>query len=428
MFFWKKKEKTEQVDAVPTTGEATASAPVAPAASPDVLQNIVKTETSETERLLEEAPEIDSSLLQEVGPPQSPLLTILKASFVGLVVVGIGAYVFFTSQFTDYLNFATSALGVPNISQQLASGNSSLINLQTSLNLYNYLDLKGALDKFSYFGDSYLRDYEISTSQTAENSEKADALEEMSVLKDKLKDAITDVKNRLLASFTAPLHSKEYTTADQAQTLFEQKLVETLRNKAAELANNSDSQAKRDYKNYMYMIKLVGNKPLRDLIVKADFDALQDKDLYKFIKDTNKLIVNDLSIIQEIKDKRIKWSDIINELKLRTMAVDSYYNENFYNEIGGIRYTSYTFDSSGPKIEIVGETKRIDTLNFTMIANLIDELNKSKLFKDAAMRNFSKSGSLDSGYTASLKLSLGLTTDAEKDSKNSVTASANTNM
>ena len=86
----------------------------------------------------------------------------------------------------------------------------------------------------------------------------------------------------------------------------------------------------------------------------------------------------------------------------------AYHSENYFDELGGIQYTSYDFDSSGPSISIVGETKRFDTTNFTMIVNLIDELNNSDLFENAEMHSFSKSGSLESGYTASVKLNLGL--------------------
>ena len=96
------------------------------------------------------------------------------------------------------------------------------------------------------------------------------------------------------------------------------------------------------------------------------------------------------------------------EIDLRTIAVDQYYNQDNYDTIGGIRYTSYDFDSVDKSISIIGEIKRYDTVNFTMIANLIDELNASETFEDAEMRSFSKAGSLDDGYTSSVRLKLTL--------------------
>ena len=43
-----------------------------------------------------------------------------------------------------------------------------------------------------------------------------------------------------------------------------------------------------------------------------------------------------------------------------------------------------------------------------MISNLIDEFNRSEMFENADTRTFSKNGSLENGYTATLKLSLDL--------------------
>ncbi|MFH1284189.1 MAG: hypothetical protein ABIH78_01195 [Candidatus Peregrinibacteria bacterium] len=380
-----------------------------------VIENIVSTETSKgEERILEEAPELDVSLLREIAPPKSLLLLVLKVVFGVLVAAGASAILFFTSQLTTTFDFLASKFGIPNISKELASSNSEITSLQTDLNLSRYLQIKGDLDRLSFYGDSYVRDYEVANSQTSENTDKKAAVDDLAVLRDQLREIFMAVKDNAVLDISAPLVDKEIADEAALTTLFEQELVSKLTEKSTELADSSDPQAKRDYKNYRQTINLVGNSALRNLVVQTDFDSLSDKDLYIFIKSLNAVIVNDLSIIQKIKDMRIKWSDIINEIDLRTMAVDSYYSENYYDEIGGIRYVSYDFDSANQSISIVGETKRFDTNNFTMIANLIDELNSSSLFKNAEMKSFSKSGSTDTGYTASLKLSLDLEPDDTK--------------
>ncbi|OGJ42215.1 hypothetical protein A3I58_01215 [Candidatus Peregrinibacteria bacterium RIFCSPLOWO2_02_FULL_39_10] len=144
------------------------------------------------------------------------------------------------------------------------------------------------------------------------------------------------------------------------------------------------------------------------MFLSIDFTALSNQEIYDFIKNVNSVIINDLTIIQKIKEQRIKWSDMIDEIALRTMTIDRHYNQNFYDDLGGIRYTSYNFNSGSKTISISGETKKFDTMNFTMIVDLIDELNKSKFFKDAAVRSLSKAGSVKDGYTSSLQLSLTL--------------------
>lgn len=374
---------------------------------PALIENIVSTETRKEERILEEAPEIDVSLMQEVAPPKSLLLLVLKISFGIFVALFLASFVFFTSQLSTTFDFALSSLEVSNISNDLAASNSEILRLKTDMNLYAYLKIKAYLDEFSFYGDSYIQNYEIANSQTASEREKTDAVTTIKALKDYLKESFSSVKAKFALDFTAPLKSVDSSDED-LKAKFEEQLTIALTKKAEDLVNSTDLQAVRDYKNYNQTLNLVGNTALKDLVVATDFDALSDKDLYKLIKKINSLIVNDLSIIQAIKDARIKWSDVINEIKLRTKAVDTYYSDNFYNELGGIRYTSYDFDSVASTITITGETKRFDTANFTMISNLIDELNRSPLFENAGMNSFSKSGTIDAGYLASIRMVLNL--------------------
>ena len=371
-----------------------------------LVSSIVSTETATgEENILGAAPEIDQSLLQGLEPPKSLLLLILKIVFVLLLVASVSAFAFFSTQLTTRLEGLTAGLDIPNVAQDLASTNAEIIKLQTDINFNRYLRIKGYLDIFSYSGDSYLQNYEVSVSQTASDAEKRDAGEEMSRLKTSMREALKSARDLYVKSLFVPLADE---SEGDLESIFKDGLTTALSKEAQSLAEKSEPEAQRDFKNYVQAMGLVSNQELKDLIVQADFDAMSAEQLYTFIKKINSLLVNDLTIIQNIKDARIKWSDIINEIDLRTIAVDGYYTDDFYNELGGIRYTSYDFDSTNRSIAIVGETKRFDTTNFTMIANLIDEFNRSDLFEGAEMKSFSKSGSLTDGYTAVLKLALNL--------------------
>lgn len=368
----------------------------------DLIKNIVSAETPDQRAILGEVPILDTSLLAGMVPQKSVILTVLKLTFGLLLLVSVASVLFFTSQLTNTFDFIAKKLGIPNISQELASTNAEIIKLQTDLNTYRYLEIKALLDQFSFDGDNYLRNFDTVSSQTASENDKTLAVEEMDSARGKLRDSFMNLREKLAVKFSVPLIDKNFTDGMQLESLFE----EGLRTRLTQKTN--ESQVKRDYKNYSQTINLVGNSNLRNLIIQTDFDNLTDGQLSTLIETTNSLIVNDLSIIHAIKSQRIKWSDIINEIELRTIAVDSYYDEDFYDALGGIRYNSYDFDSGQRKITISGETKRFDTTNFTTIANLIDELNRSDLFENGEMRSFSKSGSLDEGYTATLQLSLNL--------------------
>ncbi len=379
------------------------------AADSQMVSSIVSTETAPGEtNILGAAPEIDMSLLEDTGPPKSTMLTVLKIAFWALLVLGIAAVVFFKSQLSNGFQAITKNFDIPNLAQDLATTNEEIIKLQTEVNFNRYLQIKGNLDLFAYSGDSYLQYFEVANSQTANGAEQKKAGEEMVRLKGEMKKSFLAARDLIIKNISVPLTDKNYETEAQLNQLFEEKLRLALNQSADAIKENQDPEAKRDYKTYVQTVALVGNVEVKNTLVNTDFDTLSDADLYDLVNKMNKLVVNDLSAIQEIKTKRVKWSDIINEIDRRTVAVDSYYTDDFYDELGGVQYTSYDFDAENRSISIVGETKRFDTTNFTTITNLIDELNRSDFFNKAEMKSFSKAGSLADGYTATVKLDLSL--------------------
>ena len=382
----------------------------------DIVKSIVagaEKKGEKKEKLLGLAPELDRSLLEEIEAPTSFMLILLKVLFWLLVVASAASFLFFTFQLSDTFDFVSSRWSqVPSVQKQIISSNAEILNFQTDLNFFRMLQAKSYLDEITYHGDSYLQFYEVYTSQTTTNAQKSNAKGEMNKLREPLSNAFNAAKALLIEPLYVDLIVLgEEETQVPVETQFQTELKNDLKVEADKFAQSDDPDARRENKNYIHTMRLVGNAGLVNLMVNTDFDALTDEELYNFIKELSLKVTNELSIIQQIKSARIRWSDIINEIDLRTKAIDTYFSQDLYDDYGGIRYTSYDFDSTARTISIVGETKRFDTTNFTMISNLIEELNRSVMFGNAEMRAFTKSGSLDDGYTASLKLTLNLTED-----------------
>lgn len=371
---------------------------------PAVVESAIKTQEEPMEKtLLEAAPTVDTDLLEEIEPPKSVLLYALKGVFVLLVAVGIGSFLFFTSQLNSYLDFATDPLSIPSTLGELKATNEDVKNAQTDINLYRYL--KGAiyLDNFSYYGDDYLKNYSLYANESATDEEKTAAKVKTDELKLDLSDSFKAVQENLTKEISIPLVDTDVPTDEELATLFTGLLNDKLG-----LADATSS----DYKLYKQAQKLVNNGELKTLLKDTDFASLKDADLAVFIGKVNDLALDEFSVIQKIKDKRVSWSDVINRIEFETSYIDQYFSEGYFDEVGGIQYTSYDFDASTGKISITGITKRYNTDNFTMISNLIDQLNFSPFFNNVAMKSFTKSGSSDEGYTATLKLDLELQKDA----------------
>ncbi len=382
---------------------------------PTLVNNIVANTTKEDERILEVAPELDKSLLQEVGPQKSLLLVSLKLLFGVLTLLSLGSLIFFTSQLTNKFDFFSSKFNMPSLSKTLKASDEEVIKLQTDINFYSALKTKGYLDEATYYGDSFIKYFEVVNNPTTDPKDQKTAAQELGKLFPKIVSALDLAKLQMVKESTVPVLTLETNENIDPESFFQSELLKKLDDKAAPLADTEDEQAKRDYKNYIITKSVVSNSELKSLILNTDYASMSEKEFYEFLKDFSKKYSNELSVIQRIKDERIMWSDIINEIDLRTIAVDRYYNQNSYDQIGGILYTSYDFDADSQSISIIGEIKRFDTVNFTMIANLIDELNRSDLFANAAMQSFSKSGSLNDGYISSVRLQLDLERDETED-------------
>ena len=73
-------------------------------------------------------------------------------------------------------------------------------------------------------------------------------------------------------------------------------------------------------------------------------------DRYTILEEVNNLTRNEIAIIQTIKENRIKWSEVITNIENVTRTVDLYYDQGFFEEIGGISYSSYDFDTVNNRV------------------------------------------------------------------------------
>jgi len=412
----KKDKKGESVEEPLETPRPT------PIATSSVLDSIVKnTEKGKEESLLEAPPALDDSLLDAIEPPRSILLYVLKGALSMLIAVGIGSVAFFTSQLTYQFSFMDSIVEIPSLINDLDSSNEELLETQTKYNMYKYLQGKQYLNRFSYEGDDFIRNYYIISNKSMSQSDRTKASEDMEGLKEKIIEAFNTAGGFMLGDLHVTLIGDEYDEEFQFRSLFASNLNKTLLEEAKEFQQSENDSEKLEYKLYRDTSKLVENAALLALLRTSDLEKMEDLELAKIIVSMNDTVVNELSTIQLIKDDRINWSDVMNEIEVETSRVDQYFSKDFFDQFGGIQYTSYDFDSESSKIVITGNTKRFDSTNFTLISNLIDQLNESHIFKNVEMRSFTKSGSAEDEYTTStLRLNLQLQTEALHDSDTSV--------
>ncbi len=347
---------------------------------------------------------------------------LLLLTFLG----GLGM----TGYFYIELSPAFNAFSL-NATQRLANLNENLRQVQTDVNKYRYLTAQLKLNEFSYQFDNFLSN--VAKKTAAGDAASGDVLTRL----EEEKKALPILLNDIRANITSELVVQTATPAGQPRQNDEEilqdaivKLKESLRRerKTFSKETSATSQEAADLKLIDNAIKLVGNKPLlaalHNISIKnfgldlSDYAAQPDsKKQAKLQELANSILAStksDISTIAELKQKRINWSSIIKKIANETGNIsNAHYGDSVaYENYGGIVYTGYEFDTVTNKIVLSGISKTLDGTNFTLLSNLIQQLESSSDFENVEMRSFakSKSGSGGTGeaYFANFKLDLAL--------------------
>jgi len=116
------------------------------------------------------------------------------------------------------------------------------------------------------------------------------------------------------------------------------------------------------------------------------------------------------SKLEKIIKERIVWSDLLKEIQQVTSQTPTL-------QVNGLSYYNYTGNAKTQTMTISGEVQH--ERMFTLIANLVDTINKHPRFYDFIHRNFSK-GSINkesTKYKQGVSISFKFLTDSELDNK-----------
>ena len=341
------------------------------------------------------------SLLEDFVAPKNYALIALKWLNGVLAVSFFVGFLFFTFQTTTVFSFIHKAFDLKPPYVALEKINDEVLKSKTDLNFYKYRSLKVEIDKLTFFGDAYRQAFNEANSMTSSNSEKLDAKERMALISSEIKSSV----KQIVEFYAIPLEENLIRLDDKENTV---EFANSLKDKISKEIEQYGENESIEKRNLNQMIGLVTNGALKNIFTSIDIDSLNEQETADFLASVVAEASNDFTAIDSVKKDRVDWSEVMNEIEQRTIAVDNYFSDEFYNELGGIRYTSYDFDSNNRSLTLLGDTKSFETTNFSMIANLIDELNRSEMFSNAEMKSFNKTGSFSEGYSATLKVTMDL--------------------
>jgi len=375
--------------------------------------------------ILGPAPTLEKSLEQEKEASSKRKLRLYQFIFVSIfVAAGAMSFYFYSELSPDFSLFGA------NTTQRLADTNTNVRQVQTLVNKDRYLAAQLKLNEFSYQSDRFLSSVAKANDPTINSFDKRAIFADLEESKQALPVLMGEIREILSKDIVAETRRSEKEpeqTPDELLAAAQEDLRGALRAEKNKFnQKTTDPQEILDIKLVDNATKLVGSRALVAALQATSSDAFQKQlEEYAAAPDPQKLkgvqdvigkvlssTKSDLATIAEIKRNRIEWSTIIGQIKEETLNIDKNFNQPLlYDTLGGVVYNGYEFDTNSNKIVLSGTTKTPDASNFTLMSNLIDQLENSRYFQDVDMRSFTKSkGTTTNEFLANFKIDLGLET------------------
>ncbi len=327
------------------------------------------------------------------------------------VILGVLVFGFFHTQLSETFTWFGA-----NPTQELISYEASFQDQQSSINLYNLLITKFALDDFTTAADSFLvKNSQYESDYTATN-ELAALDEDLADLQKDMNEALTTAQERLRKTF----YPRQLLTGDVSVVDLEDSYISLLKlhisDEKQALRGLEDEESLQEVSNLEGALALLNARDLTNDVKALDLtEDLAIETVESLFTQTTAISKDQTSTILAIRNGRVNWESILDEVENVTKKIDPLFGSGIPSNI---EYSNLSFNLASTKGSVRGETRTDDTLNFSLISDLVDQLELSTYFADVTTRSFSKSESSDDDFSASF--SLEMTMQAGDDDRDAV--------
>jgi hypothetical protein len=381
---------------------------VAPSSeSSKVVNAVVSQSNASKERILGPKP-LTSSAVEYTGASAGWTSILAKIS----LFLAIGVLVFFYSQLQTRFE-----LFWKNPAQQLAGLESSIEAEQTMLNRYHWTLAKFALDDFSVMADHYLYQRVQYESEWTSRNTKLELEEELFVLSADIKSSLTIVKENI----SEPLYPEGYDFSDltlaDLKSRYENLLLQDIELKKQELLTKEGGPYTTDIANLSSVANLINHKEFQALLLSTNLDGdLSTETIESLFQVSMEVSESPFLTFLNIKNSRVNSTNLLQNIDSITGTVDPLYGSAVLSYID---YSTISLDTEENNLTLRGSVRTDDSLNFSMISDLIDAFEQSSLFADVSTRSFSKNEDSEEGYMAHFMLEM--TLQSGEDERDEVT-------
>lgn len=415
------------------TPVATGSATAAPSktAQPEFFASTALQEKAGVSKLMEnittqkaqlEKPKIEdllgkkSAILEKSIEQETQLKLKKKLRLAQSMMVASAALVLAVNGFLYYqLNPALDIAGAVNWSfdnnlrNDLFNLNQNLKSVQTDLNKYRYLTGQLYLNQFGY-ESTRLMDSVAALENAPTAPEKAEIQSVVEEAKNRLPALLDGVKKNLALPVVVE------TQATRGEEVVDPLMVEQEFQRELKQAINAEKRSVREagaqsgldlpvsaLSFFDNAAKLVGNSKLTANIkkktsegFKADLaqyvennDAAQRESFRTFIDDLLASTKVNLATISNLRNARVRWSEVINRLEQITAKVNADHNSGKgSSNASSIEYSSLDFNAENGRITLSGVNTTQSGTNREVVTYLLEALEAAPEFKNVSNRSF----------------------------------------
>lgn len=338
---------------------------------------------------------------------EAKLRGVARIIFGVAVVALIGVYGFFYTQLDPEFTMLNDQLG-PNLAVRFDASNKELKEKQTQKNLINFRRARMLLDGVNTEIDPFQENTAMLSSPYSTAAQKDEALTELQILGASIKTSLAEVQTLLREPLGIDTFSEKPMTPQERDAEFATLLRDKLAQEKNALLAADGKSSSAEARTVDNVLRLVENRSFRSTILSQDLEKISEKDFSAMLAKIREEGTDELSSIDKIRRKRLDWARVIQDVHAVVSKTDPYYGRGFFQTVGGFLFASYQFDSKSGRISISGLTKQSDSKIFSMIANLVDSIEKSKAFRDIDFRSFAKSRDENGDFASSLALEFSL--------------------
>lgn len=334
-----------------------------------------------------------------------------------MVMIGVNAFLYFQ------LSPGINAFGLfsynfdSNLRNDLFNLNESLRGVQTDLNKYRYLTGQLYLNQFGYESTRFI-DGVSNLAVPGAETDKAAIVSVVAEAQGRLPDLLAGAKQNL----TQPIGVTTFKTRGEASELapvsedaeFQRQLRTSILNEKqairAAAGNENTDTVEQELNFYDNALKLVGNSKLISNLQAQTVDAFQieadefangDDPVQKqtFRQYIDNLLAStkvNLATITNLRNGRIKLSDVMDRIQKITTKVNSDHNSGLgSSNASKMDYSSFEFNTDNNHVSISGVNTTASGTNREVMTFLIEAFEASPEFADVALRSFPVSRSTD---------------------------------